>query len=153
MGGFLIVKTFTLNSPEQTIKLGEEIGKRLKQGDVVAYTGGMGMGKTTFTHGLAAGLGIKADVSSPTFALINEYRGEKFSLYHFDMYRITTQEDLYSTGFFDYLGGEDVLAIEWSENISAVLPENTIYIHINANCENSRTITVEGDERFEDIIA
>lgn len=85
---------------EETYRIGERLGSKLRSGDVVAYFGGMGMGKTTFTHGLATGLGInEKDVSSPTFALVHEYRGKENTLYHFDMYRIESWDDLYSTGF------------------------------------------------------
>ncbi len=109
------------------------------------------MGKTTFTRGLATGLGISDDVTSPTFALINEYQGSGVVLYHFDMYRVETMEDLYSTGFFDYLDGSSILAIEWSENIHSALPENTIYIDIALSEDGGRIITIEGDGRFENI--
>ena len=114
---------------EETIEYARKLGSVLKGGEVIAYFGGLGMGKTTFTSGLCEGMGVNAEVSSPTFALVNEYGNSK-KLYHFDMYRITDFDDLCSTGFFDYLDTNAVLAIEWSENIEDSLPEDTITINI-----------------------
>ena len=142
--------TITTHSPQETIDFAEKVGKKLKPNDVIAYKGGMGAGKTTFTIGLAKGMGLTSWVSSPTFALVYEYEGE-IPLCHFDMYRINTQDELYSTGFFDYLDTGRVLAIEWSENIELALPEGYITIDIAINEDDSRTITVLGDERFENI--
>ncbi len=142
------------NSPEETEQLARRAGEKLRDGDVVAYRGGMGMGKTAFTRGLAAGMGIGEEwVSSPTFAIVNEYQEKGRRLCHFDMYRIDGYDDLYSTGFFDYLDDGAVLAIEWSENIEGlgVLPENTIWITISQTGENSRSIEIEGGERFENL--
>lgn len=136
--------TFESNSPEETREFAARLGNQLKPGDVVAYTGGLGAGKTTFTAGLAAGLGITGRVSSPTFALVNEYEEGSVRFCHFDMYRIESFDDLYSTGFFDYLDGGCILAVEWSENISGALPENTIYVELLPTGEQSRSITVRG---------
>ncbi len=115
--------------------------------------GTMGMGKTVFTHGLASGLGIDPKVvSSPTFALVHEYGGS-VKLYHFDMYRIETWEDLYSTGFFDYLESGGVLAVEWSENIENALPENCVRVYFEqGDNENMRIITVVGGEELENSV-
>lgn len=135
------------HSPEETIEFAKEIGSKLKGGDVIAYIGGLGAGKTTFTRGLAIGMGLDDDVTSPTFAIVNEYRG-KINLYHFDMYRIMNTESLETTGFFDYLSDDNVLAIEWSENIKDALDENTIYITINKIDDNTREIIIDGGERF-----
>lgn len=133
------------NSPNETIAFAKKIGAMLKGGEVIAYKGGLGAGKTTFTSGLAKGLGLDAEVTSPTFALVNEYSGEgKPTLYHFDMYRIEDADDLYATGFFDYLDGKSVLAIEWSENIEDSLPEDTITINIESLGEDKRKFTVFG---------
>ncbi|HAN44072.1 MAG TPA: tRNA (adenosine(37)-N6)-threonylcarbamoyltransferase complex ATPase subunit type 1 TsaE [Ruminococcaceae bacterium] len=143
---------YTTKSVQQTQQLAEKLGGLLKKGDIIAYTGGMGMGKTAFTRGVAKGLGIdENEVCSPTFALVNEYRGENFTLCHFDMYRVADVNDLYSTGFFDYLETDAVLAIEWSENIAGALPPGTIYINIERISENERKITIKGDNRFENI--
>ena len=142
----------------ESVLMTEEYGRRLagelKSGSVVAFFGGMGMGKTHFTRGIAEGMGITQAVSSPTFAIVNEYRGGGRLLCHFDMYRIEGFDDLYSTGFFDYLDGGAVLAIEWSENIedSGALPEETIWIDIRRLGENSREFLIEGYERFENLV-
>ena len=145
------MKVYSSNSVKETEKFAEEFAKKLKKGDVIAYEGEMGAGKTAFTRGLCRGLGIdEKDVSSPTFAIVNEYHGDEITLYHFDMYRIETMDDLFETGFFDYMDGNSILAIEWSENIYSALPTNSIYVTIekDENNENKRTIKVEGDDRF-----
>ena len=138
---------FITHSPDEIIQTAEKIAKTLKAGDVIAYTGGLGAGKTTFTRGLAKGLGLGDVVTSPTFTIVNEYRGEKLTLYHFDMYRIQNSDDLESTGYYDYPLEESIFAVEWSENIADVLPENTIYINIRSLDENTREITVKDDEK------
>jgi tRNA threonylcarbamoyladenosine biosynthesis protein TsaE len=115
----------------------------LHPGDVVAFTGGLGAGKTTFTRYLTAAHGSRDDVSSPTFALVHCYRGP-VPVCHFDMYRIHTFDDLYSTGFFDYLESGAVLVVEWSENVAGFLPEGGIHIDIRTTGETDREITVEG---------
>jgi tRNA threonylcarbamoyladenosine biosynthesis protein TsaE len=141
------LSVFNTHNVKETIELGKKVGETLHNGDVVAYFGPMGMGKTAFTHGLAAGLGIdERMVSSPTFALVHEYKGADKVLYHFDMYRIDSWDDLYSTGYFDYLNGGAVLAIEWSENIENALPEKYIKISFaSGEKENDRIITITGD--------
>ncbi len=135
---------FHTASPLETQALGEKLAHKLKAGDIIAYEGGLGMGKTAFTRGLAKGLGDDSEVSSPTFALVHEYLGCTPTLYHFDMYRVHTMDDLYSTGFFDYLEGESILAVEWSENITDALPENTIFVRFKRISENEREITIDG---------
>ena len=131
------------NSPDETEQIGEKIGEKLTGTEVIALFGGLGMGKTAFTRGLCSALGINEGVSSPTFALVNEYSG-KFKVYHFDMYRVDTWDDLYSTGFFDYIGN-GILVIEWSENIEGALPENTVRITINrGDSDNQRIFEIEG---------
>ena len=138
-------------SPNQTEEYAMKLGKRLNGGEVIAFFGGLGMGKTRFTSGLAKGMGIDEYVSSPTFALVNEYEGE-IPLCHFDMYRITTFDDLCSTGFFDYLDNGSVLAIEWSENIENALPENKlIKIEIiKGESDDERIIRMSGESVYED---
>ena len=138
---------FVSKSEKDTAEFARLVADKLKAGDFIAFFGGMGMGKTTFTRGLARGLGSADEVSSPTFSLVHEYRCNP-KLYHFDMYRVTSFDDLYSTGFFDYLESGAVLAIEWSENIEGALPENCIRVTFERLDESSRRITVEGDERF-----
>ena len=140
------MEKYITSSPEETEKLGFKLGKKLCGGEVIAYRGGLGMGKTCFTRGVAAGLGYYVEVTSPTFALINEYLGGRIPLYHFDMYRISGWEDLYSTGFFEYLEQGGVIAAEWSENIENALPENTITVSIKSLGDEKREITVNGIE-------
>lgn len=133
------------NSAEDTERFAERLSASLKGTEVIALFGGLGMGKTAFTRGLCRGLGITEGVSSPTFALVNEYRG-KFPVYHFDMYRVTSWEDLYSTGFFDYLDN-GVLVIEWSENIEGALPGDAIRVTIErGEHDEQRVFTIEGVE-------
>ncbi len=134
---------FITNSAEETEQLGERIASKLKGTEVIALFGGLGMGKTAFTRGLARGLGADDVVSSPTFALVNEYSG-RVPVYHFDMYRVTSWDDLYSTGFFDYLD-TGVLVIEWSENIEGALPENALRITISrGENDDQRIFDIEG---------
>lgn len=130
------------DSPEKTEQIAADFAKRLVGGEVIAYRGGLGMGKTCFTRGLALGLGYNGEVTSPTFALINEYIGGKFPLYHFDMYRISSWDELYSSGFFEYIEENGIVAAEWSENIENALPMNTWYIEFERESENVRKITV-----------
>lgn len=134
---------FVSNSPIDTKKIAAELAATLQGGEVIAFYGDLGMGKTCFVTGLADGLGFSGEVSSPTFAIINEYLGGRFNLYHFDMYRVSGWDDLYSTGFFEYMESGGVLAVEWSENIEAALPENTIRVTIKRLDETRREITVE----------
>lgn len=135
----------------QTEDLGRKIASVLKGTEVLAMFGDLGAGKTAFTRGLAAGLEYDYGVSSPTFAIVNEYSG-KYNIYHFDMYRITSDDDLYSTGFYDYLD-TGVIVIEWSENIEYALDENAIRIRIEkSENENVRIFTIEGLDEYEDII-
>ena len=136
------------HSPTETIKAAEKLGGLLRAGDMIAYKGGLGAGKTTFTRGIAIGMGLGDSVTSPTFALVNEYRGEKITLYHFDMYRIDSEDDLESTGFYDYPFEDNVAAVEWSENITEFLPKDTIFVTINSVGENDREIIIEDGGRF-----
>ena len=137
------MQEITTSSPEETEALGEKIGRTLHGGEVLALFGGMGMGKTAFARGLARGLGVTGEVSSPTFALVHEYTGT-LTMYHFDMYRVTDWDDLYSTGFFDYLESGGVLLIEWSENVENALPENAAKIWVRRGSgENERIFTFE----------
>ncbi|MEY8310773.1 tRNA (adenosine(37)-N6)-threonylcarbamoyltransferase complex ATPase subunit type 1 TsaE [Oscillospiraceae bacterium 42-9] len=139
-----MTQEFVTHSPAETQALGERLAAQLAGGEVIAFTGGMGAGKTAFTRGLAIGLGAGDVASSPTFALVNEYQG-RLVLDHFDMYRIETWEDLESTGFFDYLESDRVLAIEWSENIEGALPEKRIAVDIQpGQGEDQRRITIDG---------
>lgn len=138
------------SSPECTEHFGELLGGVLKGGEVIACFGGLGMGKTRFTAGIAKGMGNNAEVSSPTFALVHEYGG-KIPLCHFDMYRINGFDDLCTTGFFDYIDNGSVLVIEWSENIENALPEDNL-IRINferGDNDDTRIIKMSGDGVYE----
>lgn len=136
------MKTFISNSPEDTEKIAQNLSKTLIGGEVIAFRGDLGMGKTCFTRGLAEGLGYKGDVTSPTFSLINEYLGGRLPIYHFDMYRISSWDELYSTGFFEYAEQCGVIAAEWSENIENALPDSTIYVEFENIGEQKRKISV-----------
>lgn len=138
------MQKFITNSADETTELGKKLGQSLKGGTVVAFFGGLGMGKTAFTRGLAKALCVKEEVSSPTFAIVNDYGGNP-PLYHFDMYRVETWDDLYSSGFFDFYEAGGILAVEWSENIENALPENTIRVNIErGEHDNQRIITIDG---------
>ncbi len=137
-----LVQVWESESVAQTERLGERIGQALKTGAVLAMFGGMGMGKTAFVRGLARGLGITTEVSSPTFALVNDYGGQP-TLAHFDMYRIQNWGDLYTTGFFDYLDTGAILAVEWSENIEGALPDEAVRLIFEQTDDTGRRITVE----------
>ncbi len=126
----------------ETVALAERIAKNLPEGTVIGYLGDLGAGKTAFTTGLVKGLGIEADVSSPTFAICNEYKGNDKTLYHFDMYRIDGWDDLYSTGFFDYLETEAYIAAEWSENIFGALPDDAVIVDISKISDNEREFKI-----------
>ena len=132
------------NSAEETEALGKRIGSMLSGSETIALFGGLGMGKTAFVRGLAEGLGLDSrEVSSPTFAIVHEHEGEKM-LYHFDMYRVENWDDLYSTGFFDYLDS-GVVVTEWSENIEEALPQDRITIQISApNHDDTRIFRING---------
>ena len=137
--------TVVTNSAQETEQLGERLAKQLNGAETIALFGGLGMGKTAFTRGLCRGLGTGEVVSSPTFALVNEYTG-RCPVYHFDMYRVTSWDDLYSTGFFDY-EGNGVLVIEWSENIEGALPGDAIRVTIErGEHDDQRVFTIEGVE-------
>lgn len=133
------------HSVEETEQLAMNLAEKLNGNEVIAFFGGLGMGKTAFTRGICKGLGFNDGVQSPTFSLVNQYDA-KYTVYHFDMYRINTYDDLYSTGFFDYLD-TGVLIIEWSENIENALPDDYIRIEISqGESENERIIDIEGIE-------
>jgi len=138
-------RIYVTYSPEETEDLGEKLGATLAGDETVALFGGMGMGKTAFVRGLARGLRLPGgEVSSPTFAIVHEHGcpGGGPRLYHFDMYRVETIDDLYSTGFFDY-AGTGVIAAEWCENIRSALPEKRIEVRIGpGDAENERRVEI-----------
>lgn len=138
------MKIFYSYSEDDTNKIAAEICKDVKPGTVVAFSGGMGMGKTVFVRGALSAFSNTSFVSSPTFSLVHDYGGNPH-IYHFDMYRVTSFDDLYSTGFFDYLDENSILFVEWSENIREALPENSVFVEISrGENENSRIISVSG---------
>lgn len=138
------MEIYETNSPEETAAAAEKFAAELRAGDTVLYTGEMGAGKTHFTKGIARYLGITDTVVSPTFAIVNEYHGGKLPLFHFDLFRIETFDDLYATGFFDYLDRDGIIAVEWSENIPALADElESVWLaDIAKTGGNSRRITI-----------
>ena len=141
------MEKYRTKSYDETVALAEKIAKDLPKGTVIGFLGDLGAGKTAFTTGLAKGLGIDADVSSPTFAICNEYKGNGKTLYHFDMYRIDGWDDLYSTGFFDYLETDSYIAAEWSENIYGALPDDAVIVEISkiSDTEREFKICIKGE--------
>ena len=136
---------FLSHSTQETEAIGDELAQKLRGGDVLAFTGSLGMGKTAFTRGLARGLGCRGRVTSPTFTIVNEYEG-RTPLFHFDMYRLGSSDELFDIGWDDYLARGGVCAVEWSERGSDALPEDTIFVDIARTDEHEdwRTITVTG---------
>ena len=135
-------RTWVTRSAAETEALGAAVGRALTGGAVLALFGGLGMGKTAFVRGLAAGRGLEAEVSSPTFALVHESGGQP-PLVHFDMYRVTGWDDLYSTGFFDYIDAGCILAVEWSENVEGALPEEALRFRFARREDGAREIACE----------
>ena len=140
---------YITHSPAETEELGCRLGRTLGPGAVVAYFGGLGMGKTAFTRGLARGLGCRGRVTSPTFTIVNEYDGPT-PLFHFDMYRLADADALFDIGWEDYLARGGVCAVEWSENVEDAL-EGAIAVTIEKDPvqPDRRSITIEGGARFE----
>ena len=142
--------TFLTNSPAQTESIGAALGKLLPGGTVLAYRGDLGAGKTAFTRGLARGLGCTDIVTSPTYTIVNEYLGGRLPLFHFDMYRLRSSDDLFDIGWDDYLDRGGVCAVEWSENVDDAM-EDAITITIEKLGEDTRRITLEGVESLADL--
>ena len=141
---------FITHSPEETEALGEALAKRLTPGTVIAYRGDLGAGKTAFTRGLARGLGCTDLVTSPTYTIVNEYLGGRLPLFHFDMYRLGSSDDLWDIGWEDYLERGGICAVEWSENVDDAM-ENAVYVTIYKTGEESRRIVIEGGEEIADL--
>ena len=141
---------FLTNNPRETEMVGEALARVLRPGDVIAYCGDLGAGKTAFTRGLARGLGCTEQVTSPTYTIVNEYLSGRMPLFHFDMYRLRSAEDLWDIGWEDYLERGGVCAVEWSENVTEAM-ENAIWVRIEKTGEESRRITVEGGESLADL--
>ena len=138
---------FITNSPQETENLGAALGRILKPGTILAYRGDLGAGKTAFTRGLARGLGYKEPVTSPTYTIVNEYLGGRLPLFHFDMYRLASSDDLWDIGWEDYLERGGVCAVEWSENVADAM-EDAIIVRIEKTGDESRRITIEGGEEI-----
>ena len=141
---------FLTNAPEETERLGAALAACLKPGTVIAYRGDLGAGKTAFTRGLARGLHCRELVTSPTYTIVNEYLGGRLPLFHFDMYRLSSSDDLFDIGWEDYLERGGICAVEWSENVADAL-ENPIVITIEKLGDDARRITIEGGENLADI--
>lgn len=141
---------FITNSPEETEKIGAAVGKIIPAGTVLAYRGDLGAGKTAFTRGLARGLGFTEAVTSPTYTIVNEYLGGRLPLFHFDMYRLSSADDLFDIGWEDYLDRGGVCAVEWSENVAEALPEDTVWVDLRRleGEDNGRCITITGVTGF-----
>ena len=142
--------TVITKSPEQTELLGKKLAELLRPGDVIAYYGDLGAGKTAFTRGLAAGLGVREAVTSPTYTIVNEYLSGRMPLFHFDMYRLSSSDELFDIGWEDYLARGGVCAVEWSENVADALTDAiSITIEKDPAQLDWRKITIEGGARFE----
>ncbi len=142
--------TYTTTSPAETEALGAALGEILQPGTVIAYRGDLGAGKTAFTRGLARGLGCRELVTSPTYTIVNEYLGGRLPLFHFDMYRLASSDDLWDIGWEDYLDRGGICAVEWSENVADAL-EDAITVHIEKMDEDTRKITITGGQGIENI--
>ena len=140
---------YLTNSPAETEAIGAALGKILPPGSVLAYRGGLGAGKTAFTRGLARGLGAKEQVTSPTYTIVNEYLSGRMPLFHFDMYRLASSDDLWDIGWDDYLERGGVCAVEWSENVRDAM-EGAITVCIQKLGEDARKITITGGLGLED---
>ena len=142
--------TFLTNSPAETEAVGAALARVLPAGTILAYRGDLGAGKTAFTRGLARGLGYTDPVTSPTYTIVNEYLGGRLPLFHFDMYRLGSSDDLWDIGWEDYLARGGICAVEWSENVDDAM-ENAVYVTIEKTGEESRKITIEGGNFLADL--
>ncbi len=140
---------FITKSPEETELLGQKLGAVLRGGEVIAYRGDLGAGKTAFTRGLARGLGISMRVTSPTYTIVNEYTGGRLPLFHFDMYRLGSSDELFDIGWEDYLLRGGVCAVEWSENVADAM-QDAVTVSIEKTGDAERRITIEGGEGYAD---
>lgn len=142
---------FLTHSALETERVGSRLAAQLRAGDVIAYYGGLGAGKTAFTRGLAAGLGVTDEVTSPTYTIVNEYMSGRIPLFHFDMYRLCSSEELFDIGWEDYLARGGVCAVEWSENVEdALTGAIRVTIETLGTDPDARVITITGGETLED---
>ena len=142
---------FITHSPEETERLGKALAALLQPGDIIAYRGDLGAGKTAFTRGLARGLGCREQVTSPTYTIVNEYLSGRLPLFHFDMYRLASSDDLWGIGWEDYLDRGGVCAVEWSENVDDAM-ENALWVTLESLGGDDRRITLEGEKDLAAII-
>lgn len=140
---------FITNSPAETEAVGAALGRIVQPGALLAFRGGLGAGKTAFTRGVAAGLGCTEPVTSPTYTIVNEYPGGRLPLFHFDMYRLHSSDDLWDIGWEDYLERGGACAVEWSENVADAL-EKPIIVTIEPLGDTARRITIEGGDQLAD---
>ncbi|MBQ8358670.1 MAG: tRNA (adenosine(37)-N6)-threonylcarbamoyltransferase complex ATPase subunit type 1 TsaE [Oscillospiraceae bacterium] len=138
-------ETFLTHSPEETEAVGQRLADRLTPGTVIAYEGDLGAGKTAFTRGLAKGLGAQDRVTSPTYTIVNEYLSGRLPLFHFDMYRLESADELWDIGWEDYLERGGVCAVEWSENVREAM-DGALIVRIEKIGEDSRKITIKGGD-------
>ena len=141
---------FITNSPAETEAVGASLGQKLKPGTILAYRGDLGAGKTAFTRGLAKGLGCDEIVTSPTYTIVNEYLSGRLPLFHFDMYRLGSSDDLWDIGWEDYLERGGICAVEWSENVDDAM-ENAVFVTIEKLGPEQRRITIEGGDYLADL--
>ena len=141
---------YITNSPAETENLGAALARVLKPGAVIAYRGDLGAGKTAFTRGLARGLGVKESVTSPTYTIVNEYLSGSMPLFHFDMYRLGSEDELFDIGWEDYLERGGVCAVEWSENVWGAM-EDAVVVTISRLGEDTRRIEIEGGASIADL--
>ncbi len=141
---------FITHSPAETEAVGARLAALLTPGTVIAYRGDLGAGKTAFTRGLARGLGIRESVTSPTYTIVNEYLSGRIPLFHFDMYRLGSEDELFDIGWEDYLDRGGVCAVEWSENVMDAM-EGAIFVTISRLSEDRRRIEIEGGEALADV--
>lgn len=137
-GGVSMKKVYLSESAVDTERIAAELAESIEPGDMVALFGGLGVGKTAFCRGFAKGIGYNDEVTSPTFAIVHEYLGGRLNIYHFDMYRIESFDELYSTGYFEYLESGGVVITEWSENIENVLPNKYYRVEMSNPEQNDR---------------
>ena len=141
---------YITNSPAETEAVGAALARVLQPGAVIAYRGDLGAGKTAFTRGLARGLGVKESVTSPTYTIVNEYLSGRMPLFHFDMYRLGSEDELFDIGWEDYLERGGVCAVEWSENVWGAM-EDAVIVTISRLSEDTRRIEIEGGDRIADL--
>ena len=138
------------HSADETQALGKKLAESLRPGDVIAYFGDLGAGKTAFTRGIAEGLGVSEQVTSPTYTIVNEYLSGRLPLFHFDMYRLSSADDLFDIGWEDYLDRGGVCAVEWSENVTEAM-DGAVSVTIDVLGENTRRITISGGDFLADL--